>query len=292
MLMAKIMACAQMEYPDQQVALIDVENTFDPVWAEKLGVNLDQLVIFTVETGEMAVDVADAVLSSRETSLMAIDSLAEMIPYKEAKASAEDQHMGLQARMFNELARKITNTTNHEKVRGHYPTCLLLNQYRTDIGKMFGDNRTIPGGRAIRHISSLMLDIKNKETIGKDSNDVEVVIENEHTFNITKWKVNNGPRTGSFQLMRTDDSSVGLEEGDVDNAATMVTYAKKFGFWSGAGKNQKLEFDDYSIKFNTQAEGKLAINEDVDLYYSLYNALLREQAIARRMPADFIARFV
>ena len=288
----KIIQNAQMQYPDEVVTLIDLELTFDPVWAEKLGVNLDRLQVVECETGERAVDIADAVLGAKETSLLVIDSLAALLPFKEANASAEDDHIGLQSRLIGELCRKIGGTTAHQRMRGCNPTTLFINQYRTKIGQMYGDNRVTPGGRAIEHYASLRMRLKNSEKLGKDTNDVEAVMFNDHEFALTKWKVCNGPRTGSFRLVRNDEPENNLFEGDIDNAPAMLTYAKKFGFWSGAGKNQKLTFDDYDLKFPKQDAALVAINEDTDLYYDLYNALLREQAIARNMPEDFIARFV
>lgn len=289
--MQKCVAGAQNDYPEDRVVIMDIEDTYDPVWAEKCGVDNERVELVRPSTGEMAIDIADAVIDSQGCSMLVMDSLAFMIPMKEADASAEDEHMGRQARMFNELCRKTQNTMNRAKLRGHCPTVIWINQYRTNIGTMFGDNRTIPGGRAVEAAANLMISFRNKEHTDKDDDGVEEVDYNEHEFTISKNKVCNGPRHGAFRLMRGDDDELNLMEGDVDNATTMIVYAKKFGFWSGAGKNQKLEFDDVSLKFSRQNDAIRTLNEDPDLYWHLYYALIRQQAIKRRMPADFIERF-
>jgi recombination protein RecA len=261
------------------------------VWTEKLGVDNDRVKLVTPSTGEMAVDIADAVIDSAGCSMLVIDSLAFMIPMKEAESSAEDQHMGRQARMFNELCRKTMNTMNKARMRGFCPTVIWVNQYRTNIGTMFGDNRTVPGGRAVEASANLMLSIRNKEHVEKDEYGIEQVDYNEHEFTITKNKVCNGPRTGAFRLMRADDSGTGLMEGDIDNATTMITFAKKFGLWGGAGKNQWLRYDNVDFSFGKQVDAIRMLNEDASQYWGLYYALIKRQAIARRMPDDFIARF-
>lgn len=288
---AKIISGAQMMYPDQEIVFLDIEQTFDPVWNAKLGVDLSRVSILEVDTGEKAVDMADAVLRAKETSILVVDSLAAMIPFKEAQASAEDNHVGLQSRLIGELCRKVTATIATERLRGHVPTVLFINQFRTKIGVQFGDPRTNPGGRAVEHFPSLNIRLLNKEHMGKDEHDVDIVDYNEHEFHITKWKVSNGPRSGAFRLIRNDLPLEGLREGDIDNASTMIVFAKKFGLWGGAGQNQSLQFRDYDLRFRNQEEAKTLLNSDPDVYYALYYELIKQQAISRSMPDDFIARF-
>lgn len=138
----KITASAQRMFPDQQVVVIDVEGTKDMVWAEKLGVDLDRLLLFQPETGEAAVDVADAVTRSKEVSLVIVDSLAAMSPMKELENSAEDAHVGLQARLIGGMIRKLTAGVIAERRRGHNVAILFINQFRAKIGG-YGDPRCV-----------------------------------------------------------------------------------------------------------------------------------------------------
>src|SRR5690606_3448584 len=128
----------------QTVAIIDVEGTHDATWSEKNGVDQDKLLVVKPETGEMAVDTADALCSTKEVSLIVVDSIAALTPFKEVEDSADDQHVGLQARLVGRMVRKLTSTLISERNRGHEVTVLFINQYRMKIGVMFGDPRTMP----------------------------------------------------------------------------------------------------------------------------------------------------
>ena len=293
MIANKIIANAQRKWPDKTPVLIDVEKTFEPRWAAKLGVNIQKLPVIEADTGEMAVDLADAMLGTLETSLVVVDSLAALLPNREADSSAEDSHVGLQSRLIGSMCRKLNAGMIKERMRGHAVTVLFLNQYRTKIGVMKGDPRTAPGGLAVEYFPSLTFQMKNKETMGKDEDtEVESVIENEHAFKIEKNKLNPGPRTGIFRLVRVPRESEHLDEGDIDDSKTMLTYAKKFGVFSGGGKYWTLKFEDQEHKFEGGVtSAQLALNSDRALYQSLYNWLIREQAIHLGMPQDFVDSF-
>ena len=142
MLASKIMGYAQRQMPDRKCVLIDIEKGFEPIWARKLGCDIDNLEVLEADTGEMAADMADAVVQSKETSLLVIDSLAAMVPTKEAESSAEDHHMALQARLIGHVCRKMISDMTKERMRGHDVAVLFINQWRTKIGQMFGDPRT------------------------------------------------------------------------------------------------------------------------------------------------------
>lgn len=292
MISTMIAGNAQRLFPDQKVVWVDTEHQFDPVWAEKLGCDTSQLEVVDPETAEMAVDIIDALVGSWETSLVILDSLAALIPSKEAESSVEDQFIGLQARLIGRLMRKANSGIIAERHRGHRVSVLTINQYRVNIGQMFGDPRTEPGGKAVEHFPSLKWTMKNKEKIGKDEEyDTEVVVENEHAFTITKWRGNNGPRTGEFRLCRAPRPAESITEGQVDDSKTMLSYAKKFGAWVGAGTNQRLEFEEFAQRFRNIQEAVVFLNENRDIRSYLYNWLIREQAIHMGMPNDFLAGF-
>ncbi len=292
MLANLIAANAQRMYPEQTVVLLDIEGTFDATWAEKLGVNLDELYVVGCESGEMAVDSGDAIISSADTSLMIVDSVAALTPMKEIDSSAEDAHVGLQARLVGNFIRRMTSVLTKERRRGHYVTVLLLNQFRSKIGGFGYDNRSIPGGKAVEFCTSAQIIIKNKENKGKDSIGIETMTHNEHAFTITKNKMNTGPRTGEFILIREDDEDEALYAGMVDDASTVLAFAKKFGVYKGGGSSWTLEFSDYKLKFNKAAEAIRMLREDVDVYWDLRTHLIRMQAARQKMKPEFIERIV
>ena len=285
----KAIVSAQEQFPDQVPVVLDAEGTFDSVWAAKLGVDLERLYIVDCETGEMAVDVGDAIVQSQETSLLVVDSIAAMAPVKEVENSIEDQHVGLQARLISSFVRRLTSSFIKERKRGHMATVLYINQFRTKIGG-YGDPRTVPGGRALEFGASVQVIIKNKENRGKDVDGVEEMTFNEHSFTITKNKLNPGPRTGEFLLMRRNEEENSLEEGDIDDAASALLMAKRFGLYTGAGSSWTLDFQDVRMKFGKAAEAVSALREDDNLYWGLRTYLIQTQAVRLGMPEEFVER--
>lgn len=285
----KVIASAQREYPEQLVVLLDVEGTHDTVWAEKLGVDVDNLIIVRPETGEMAVDLAEAIIRSNETSLVVIDSIAAFTPMREIDSSAEDALVGEQSRLITRFIRKVTAALIAERRRDHIVTLLYINQFRAKIGGMiFGDPRSIPGGKALEYSTSLQVIIKNKEFSGKDSVGADSMTHNEHSYTITKNKLNGGARTGTFILAREGYDKVPV--GTIDDADVVLAYAKKFGFYSGGGKSWVLDFSDTRLTFGSAAEAVQAIRDDMGLYWSLRTYLIQTQAVALGMPSEFINR--
>lgn len=289
----KVTACCQQQYPDQVCAKIDVEGTHDTVWSTKLGIDASRLYISKPETGEQAVDIADALVRTKEVSLIVVDSLAALTPMKEIDSSAEDAHVGLQARLVGGMIRKLTAGLIAERNRGHFVTVLFINQYRSKIGafQSFGEPLSLPGGKAVEFSTSLQLVVKNKETMGKDEHDVESVTVNEHSFEVKKNKLNGGPRSGEFRLCRVPNQEYGLSEGEVDDASTLLAYAKKFGAYSGGGSSWTLDFWDEEHRVRGANEAILRLYEDRNLYWKLRNFLICEQARHLGMPDQFLERF-
>lgn len=288
----KVVASIQQMYPDRYPVIVDIEGTHDAVWSSKQGVDQERLYVLKPETGESAVDMADALCRTREVSLLVIDSIAALTPMKEIDDSAEDQHVGLQARLVGRMIRKLTSALIAERNRGHDVTILFLNQYRMKVGVTYGDPRTLPGGKSLEFCTSLQVSFTNKETMGKSANDIEIVDENEHAFRITKNKSNGGLRTGEFILRRQDKpNGYPLYEGEIDDAATMLAYAKKFGLYHGGGGSWTLEVFDQEYKFGKAQEAIDAMYQDRDLYWRLRNSLIQQQAITLGMPEDFVASF-
>lgn len=284
----RIVAAAQQTMPDQQPVWIDAEDTFDENWARKQGVNTDSLLVVKPDTGEDAVDMAVGLVHARETSLIVLDSLAQLLPYKEADGSAEDEAIpGLQAKLITRFLRRVTGAMLTERKRDHFVSLLVTNQHRAMIGfNPTGHGKTLPGGHALGHFTSLEILLKNKENINQSSHELT---HNEHAFTIEKNKMNAGMRSGEFQMLRTDKPEYGLVEGDIDDAATMITFAKKLGWYTGGGRGGfTLEFGDYSEHYQNQDEAVIALYHNKELLEALRIQLIVQNAIQQKMPPDFV----
>lgn len=284
---------AQRQFPDQKVVLVDIEGTFDSTWAEKLGVNIDELLVVHPETGEAACDITDAMIRTREVSMVIIDSVAALAPMKEIEGSAEDAHVGLQARMMGALLRKTTAGMIAERRRGHIVTPVYINQYRAKIGGFsgYGEPLTVPGGHALGFANSVEIKITNKENAGKNDSGIDAMSHNEHSFKIEKNKCNGGTRVGEFRLVRMFDEETGLDEGAIDDAGTMLAFAKKYGAYEGAGSAWTLHFWDEEHKFRGAGDAIGNLYQDGNLYQKLRDYLIWENAKSQRMSAEFLSRF-
>lgn len=285
----KIVASAQQSMPGQKPVWVDVEDTFDETWAGKLGVDTDNLLVVKPDTGEDAVDIAVAMVQARETSLVVVDSLAGLLPYKEAEGSAEDEAIpGLQAKLITRMLRRVTGAMIAERKREHYITFLVLNQHRAKIGgwSPTGEPRKLPGGEALGHFTSVEIHVKNKENVDKNSSELK---DNEHSFVIEKNKHNSGLRSGEYRLLRRDDPTLGLLEGDVDDAGTMIAFAKRLGWYSGGGKGGfTLEFGEVSEHYPNGDAAVQALYENREIYEELRMQLIVNNAMRQKMPEDFI----
>jgi recombination protein RecA len=287
-----ITASAQRMYPDGLAVKMDIEGTHDSVWSEKLGVDIDRQYVVTPETGESAVDMTEGLIRSKETSIIVVDSIAALVPMKEVESSAEDQLVGEQARLVGKMVRKVTTALIEERKRNHEVTLVLLNQFRTKIGVMYGDPRTSPGGKALEFAATVHLVMKNKEKFGKDEFDIETVEENEHAFQITKNKMNSGPRTGEFRVRRLPNEEYGLAEGSVDDASTLLAYAKKFGHYSGGGSAWELDFWNFKHTMKGADAWSLYLYHHPTAYWMLRNFLIWTQAKRLGMPDYFLQSFL
>ena len=282
-------AGAQRSMPDQRVVWIDVERAFDTVWASKHRVDADRLELVQLTVGEEVVDVAEAVTRARDVSLVVVDSLAGMAPTKEIKDGAGDANVGLQAKLINTMMRKLTAAMSIESRRGHQPAIIMLNQQRVKIGgwSPTGEPLAPPGGKAPEFFSSLSVTLKNKENMAKiDGRDVLSV--NEHAFTIKKNRMNGGGRTGEFRMMRRADPELGLNEGDIDDAGTMLVFAARNGWYTGGGRSWRLEYGEVSQQFGNRDEAVKYLYENADAYSDLRRNLIATEAQEQGMPDEFI----
>lgn len=286
----KVMRGAQLSMPDQQVAFIDIEGTRDTVWGRKLGVDNERLLYLKPEAGEHAVDMADALVRTREISLVVVDSIAAMTPTKEIESSAEDSLVGAQPRLISSMVRKLSSGLIAERNRGHFVTVLVINQQRTKIGgwSPTGEPISLPGGKALEFFMSLQTRFRNKENVSKDALGFETVEYNEHAFTIDKNKMNAGIRSGEFQLLRRDSTVYPLLEGDIDDAPSMLAHAKKIGCYTGGGKSWRLTIPDYDYAFGNADEAIQFLYDNREAYWQLRCHLIADHASRLGMPQDFI----
>lgn len=265
----RALARAQKMFPDQRVALIDAEGTYDPLWGATHGINNEEMLLVQPETGEQALDIANGLLRSADISMVMVDSIPALVPAKEQEKSLEDDIVAMQARLIGRFIRVANCAILDERKRGHLPALLLINQWRSKIA-MMGDTRNLPGGNALKFFVFNRVELMNKEILGKDQYDMEIVSHNEHSFKVTKLKDAGGIRNGQFTMIRDPGNPLG--SGFIDEADTVLAFAKRFGVWSGAGTNQR--FDDLDRKFATMRDGALHLYENPEFFSRLKHRLI------------------
>jgi recombination protein RecA len=283
---------AQLSLPDQKAALIDVEGTYDSTWGRKIGVDNEQLVVVQPDTGEQAVDIAVGLAHAKETSLIVVDSLAALLPIKEQEASAEDSLVGQQSRMITSMLRKLTGAMISERKRGHFVSILLINQQRAKIGGYNPNGLELvvnPGGKAVGFFTSLEVRWKNKEVLKGAGGGPDELAWNEHSFSIQKNKMNGGIRTGDFRMLRRPDPELGLEEAAVDDAETLLAFAKRFGMVDGGGRaGIDITIGDFSEHFNKTDDAVYYLNTNPDIYNALRCSVIATHAQNSGMAPAFV----
>lgn len=290
----KTIATTQRLNPDKTCILIDQEHTFEPVWAEKLGVDLDRLIVVQPETGEQAVDFIDGFMQTDDVILVVLDSVAALVPMKELDNSAEDAHVGIHAKLVTHLMRKVTGAFAKARQSDRIISFLCLNQERSGIGKWAPPGQeaiNLPGGKALDHYTMVQAKFKNKENISKDEQGFETLDFNEHAFQIDKNKMNAGIRKGEFQLMRRASDEMPLLEGDIDDANTMLAYGKKMGIYTGGGQSWTLELPDKELKFKSADEGCQHLYSNFEDYWAVRNHLIALHSAKLGMPQYFLDQF-
>ena len=200
-------------------AFIDAEHALDPQYAEKLGVNVDELLLSQPDTGEQALEVADMLVKSKNVDLVIIDSVAALVPKAEIEGEMGDHHVGLQARLMSQALRKITGNIQRSGA-----TVVFINQIRMKIGVMFGSPETTTGGNALKFYSSVRLDIRRIGAV-KDGDEV---VGNETRVKVVKNKVSPPFKQCEFQNMYGEGIN---QEGEILDYGQKIGLIEKSGAW-------------------------------------------------------------
>jgi recombination protein RecA len=250
---------AQCQKLGGTAAFIDAEHALDPIYAEKLGVNVDELLVSQPDTGEQALEVADIMVASGGIDILVIDSVAALVPKAEIEGEMGDHHVGLQARLMSQALRKITGNVQKSDT-----LVIFINQIRHKIGVMFGSPETTAGGNALKFYSSLRMDIRRIGTV-KDGDEA---VGNETRVKVVKNKVSPPFKQAEFQILYNK----GINRlGELIDKGADLDIIEKAGAWYsyngekiGQGKANSIEFLEQNPKLLKTIEKQVidAINKE------------------------------
>ena len=245
-----LQAIAECQKAGGTAAFIDAEHALDPNYAEKLGVNVDELLLSQPDTGEQALEVTDMLVKSGSVDLIVVDSVAALTPRAEIEGDMGDHHMGLQARLMSQALRKITGNIQRSNAM-----VIFINQIRMKIGVMFGNPETTTGGNALKFYSSVRLDIRRIGAVKEG----EEVVGNETRVKVVKNKVSPPFKQAEFQIMYGEGINT---EGEILELGQKLELVEKSGSWYshkgekiGQGKVNASKF----LKENTKIRDSLVM---------------------------------
>ena len=245
-------AVAEAQRRDGIAAFIDAEHALDTVYAKKLGVNCDELLVSQPDTGEQALEIADMLVRSGAIDILVIDSVAALVPRAEIEGEMGDSHMGLQARLMSQAMRKLTGTIGKTMT-----TVIFINQIRMKIGVVFGNPETTTGGNALKFYSTVRLDIRRTGAI----KDGQEVVGNRTRVRVVKNKLAPPFMEAEFDIMYGEGIS---KAGDLIDMGVDAEIVDKSGSW-------------YSYNGERIGQGrenvKRFLNENTDIYQDIYQKI-------------------
>ncbi|MBM7094247.1 recombinase RecA [Bacillus sp. H-16] len=257
-------AIAEIQRQGGQAAFIDAEHALDPIYAQNLGVNIDELLLSQPDTGEQALEIAEALVRSGAVDMIVVDSVAALVPKAEIEGEMGDSHVGLQARLMSQALRKLSGAVNKSKT-----IAVFINQIREKVGVMFGNPETTPGGRALKFYSSVRLEVRRAEAL-KQGNDM---VGNKTKIKIVKNKVAPPFRTAEVDIMYGEGIS---REGSILDIGSDLDIVQKSGAWYsynedrlGQGRENAKQF----LKENSD------ITEIIENRIREYHGLLEPQEV-------------
>ncbi|WP_306812866.1 recombinase RecA [Paenibacillus soyae] len=241
-------AIAEVQRIGGQAAFIDAEHALDPLYASKLGVNIDELLLSQPDTGEQALEIAEALVRSGAVDIIVVDSVAALVPKAEIEGDMGDSHVGLQARLMSQALRKLSGAIAKSKT-----IAIFINQLREKVGVMFGNPETTPGGRALKFYSSVRLDVRRVETL-KQGNDM---VGNRTRIKVVKNKVAPPFKQAEIDIMYGEGIS---KEGSLVDIGVEMDIVQKSGAWfsyNGERLGQGRENAKQYLKENKEIAGQI-----------------------------------
>ena len=253
-----LQAIAEVQKTGGRAAFIDAEHALDPVYAKRLGVNTNELILSQPDTGEQALEICEALVRSEAVNIIVIDSVAALVPQAEIDGEMGDSHVGLQARLMSQALRKLSGTINKTNT-----IAIFINQLREKVGVMFGNPETTPGGRALKFYSTIRLDIRRNEQLKIG----DKVMGNKTTVKVVKNKVAPPFKTAVVDIMYGEGIS---KEGELIDLGSEAGILEKTGSWySYNGEKLGQGKENVKLLLKDKPELRDEIEEKVREYYGI-----------------------
>jgi len=253
-------------------AFIDAEHSLDAAYAKRIGIDLDNLLVSQPDTGEQALEIAEALVRSGAIDVVVIDSVAALVPRAEIEGEMGDSHVGLQARLMSQALRKLTGAISKSKT-----CCIFLNQIREKVGVMFGNPEVTPGGRALKFYASVRMDVRKIETL-KQGNDV---IGSRVRVKIVKNKVAPPFRQAEFDLIYGEGIS---RIGSLIDIGTDVGILSKLGTWYSFG-DQRMGQGRENVRDYLKTHPEVALEIEKKIRELLVSGTMKARAADDDSPA-------